>query len=93
MKKERKYFWCAGTVCGFEKHPISEIAQELKGETLCKQCYEWGARLMIGVVVKYRQVNTNQEKSVENISKVNMGILPKDPIYELNHTDGESPKQ
>jgi hypothetical protein len=51
MPKERRSFYCFGHHCGYIKHPIDDIADELNGKKLCKKCYDYGLRLKIGVIV------------------------------------------
>ena len=40
MSKIRKYFWCAGSFCNHDKHPMNELTQELKNRKLCKTCFD-----------------------------------------------------
>jgi hypothetical protein len=55
-----KYFYCHNYQCRrFQaksfRVPNSEIAQELNGKKLCKDCYEYGYRLKVGVIITLKQ--------------------------------------
>lgn len=71
MKKERKYFWCSGDLCGsklggypigYEKHPIDDLAEELKGRSLCKTCYSQGLRLRMAPEVYHIKLSQSELK-------------------------------
>ncbi len=51
-----KYFWCAGSKCGYQRHPLSELAQSLENKKLCRLCFDADLRLKIGVVVTVQVV-------------------------------------
>ncbi len=49
---ENKYFYCANKQCSFHSMQLeTNIAQELEGHKLCKDCFNKGLRLKQGVVV------------------------------------------
>jgi hypothetical protein len=66
MSKIRKYFWCAGSFCNHDKHPMNELTQELKNRKLCKTCFDKGARLALGVIV-VQVVNPLPDSAVKEV--------------------------
>jgi len=47
----KKFFYCFNDRCWQGRQPLSNIAQELDGKKLCKECYDRGLRMRRGVVV------------------------------------------
>jgi hypothetical protein len=58
----QEYFWCANKNCTTHtKQPTLNIAQEVEGYKLCKDCYGRGYRLKNDVIV-YRIENNKISK-------------------------------